>query len=484
MISRFAPVAALSVLLCAAGMAWADGVQQLTLADAVRLALERNRGFLNARQGRSVQRLRLEITEEDRWVPEFSVTPSVSRNVSKDSQANTYRGNAAVKIPVPTGGGLEMNWTESGSNRSALSQQPSWRLNFTQPLLRGAWPAIANFTVRKARIAEQINILGLRDSATTLIVSTVGAYRALVAADRQVEIAAAALRRARDRLTSTRALIEAGRVARREAVRFEATITNRELSLARARNARDTANLTLAGLLALDGSVRIRPLASLTVERRQVAYEPIFKDALRQRSDFRRAELGVKTARMALVEARDSLLPNVNFSLNVSRAGKKGPTVTELGLTTTIKLNDRQPELALATARLGLRDAERTVVERREAIGIAVRGAVNDVTVRLRLIELARGARALAESNFEIEKRKFGEGLVSSFEVAASADSLLQAEQAEVNAIVAYLAALTRLDRVSGRTLERWGVRLEAGPGGVDRYRPERRSADPETRPR
>jgi len=76
----------------------------------------------------------------------------------------------------------------------------------------------------------------------------------------------------------------------------------------------------------------------------------------------------------------------------------------------------------------------------------------------------AREAHELAESSLAIEKRKFGEGLASSFEVAASEDELFRAEQAEVDAIVTYLNTLTRLDRVSGRTLERWNVRLETVP--------------------
>ena len=61
-----------------------------------------------------------------------------------------------------------------------------------------------------------------------------------------------------------------------------------------------------------------------------------------------------------------------------------------------------------------------------------------------------------------MEEAKFGQGLSSTFEVAASEEELVRAEQAEADAILAYLDALTRLDRTAGRTLDRWGVRLEA----------------------
>ncbi|MCY3703602.1 MAG: TolC family protein [Rhodospirillales bacterium] len=366
-----------------------------------------------------------------------------------------------MRVRVPTGGELALRWEETLSDRSDDSVSRS--LSLSQPLLKGAWPAIDSAPVRRARLEEQIGILAVRQAAADLVVSTAGAYRALIGAVRQVEIAERALRRAQDQLEATRALIRAGRVARREAVRFEAAIANRELSLAQVRNGLDAANLVLVGLLAFEGAVRVRPLASLTVEHREIAHAPLFEEALRRREDFRQARLRVEIAQIELAVARNALLPDVLLGLDVSRADA-GPTDTQVRLGAAIPLNDRGPELAWVRARTALRQSERGLAELRASIGIAVQRAVNDATVGLRLTELARGARELAESNLAIEKRKFGEGLASSFAVAASEDELIRAEQAEVDAIVAYLEAITRLDRVSGRTLEHWNVRLEAVP--------------------
>lgn len=439
----------------------ADGSLRLTLSDAVGLALERNRGFLNRRADRGVQRLSLSVAE-DRWTPRFSVRPFASQAYAdRDRRERRVGGGAETRLRVPTGGELALRWEEARSD--VFGESRSRGLSFTQPLLKGAWPSVEGAPVRLARIEERIGIVSLRGAAADLVVSAVGAYRALIGAVRRVEIAEAALRRARDQLRATRALIRAGRVARREAVRFEAGIANREVSVARARNGLDGANLALAGLLALEDTVRVRPLASLAVERREAAYGPVLDDALRRRSDFREARLRVEMARIGLLVARNGRLPDVSLGVEVSRADA-GPTETLVRLGAAIPLNDPGPELARVRARTALRKAERGLTELRASIGIAVRRAVNDATVGFRLTELAGAARALAESNLAIERRKFGEGLTSSFEVAGSEDELLRAEQAEVDAIVAYLEALTRLDRVSGRTLERWNVRLETVP--------------------
>ncbi len=434
----------------------ADGALQLTLAGAVQLALARNREFLDRREDRDVQRLSLEVAE-DRWAPRFSLGPFVSR----DRLGGSVGSGAEISIRVPTGGELALRWEETLSDR--FDDSRSWGLSFSQPLLKGAWPAIDSVPVRRARLEERIAIFALRQTAADLVVSTVAAYRTLIGAARQVEIAEAALRRARDQLGATRALIRAGRVARREAVRFEAAIANRELSLARARNGLDAANLALVGLLAFEETARVRPLDPLTMERREVAHAPSLEEVLRRREDFRQAELRVDIAGIEFAVARNGLLPDVLLGLEMGRADA-GRIDTTVRIGTAIPLNDPERELEWMRARTALRQAERGLAELRALIGIAVRQAVNDATVGLRLTELARAARELTESNLAIERRKFSEGLASSFAVAASEDELLRAEQAEVDAIVAYLEALTQLDRVSGRTLERWNVRLEAVP--------------------
>jgi len=182
---------------------------------------------------------------------------------------------------------------------------------------------------------------------------------------------------------------------------------------------------------------------------------------LGSRADFQQALLRVEAARIDLAVARNWVLPDLSLRIDLSR-DRVGNSDTTVRIDATIPLNDRGPELERLRARNELRKAERDLAELRESIEIALRQAVNDVEVELRVIGMARAARALAEQNLAIERDKFGQGLSSTFEVAASGDALVRAEQAELDAIVAWLDARTRLDRISGRTLARWGIRLEA----------------------
>ncbi len=434
----------------------AASVCELTLRDAIGLALARNRPLLNSRLDREVQRFSLDVAEE-RWSSQVTVGPFASRDRQDDKAGVAARMN----LRVPTGGAFALGWDETLSRR--FDDAGSQTFSFSQPLLKGAWADIDSATVRQARLNERIDILAFRQTAADLVVAVIGAYRALIGAVRQVEIGEASLQRAREQLEATRALIGAGRVAEREAGRSEAAIATRELALVRARNRLEAAQFALIDILELDSRTRIRPLEGLQAGQQDAAFSPTFEEALQNRVDYLQAKLGLEIARIALTVARNNLLPDVALSFRWMNSNI-GRTDSELRLDATVPLNDRTPELERLRARNALKKAERSVVELRESIRTALRQALNDVEVGLRLTELTRDARVLAEQNLAVEEAKFGQGLSSTFEVASAEEELVQAEQAEADAILSHLDALTRLDRTTGRVLDRWDVRLEAAP--------------------
>ena len=427
---------------------------ELTLEDAIGTALERNRDLLNRRLDREVRKFSLDVAE-DRYRPRFNLE-SFAETDRQDRRAG---GGAGASLRVPTGGEFALRWDETRSDE--LDDTWSQTASFSQPLLKGAWTGIDTAALRQARIGERIDTVAFRQTVADLVIAVIRAYRAIIRATRRVEIDEASVRRALEQQEATRALIRAGRVASREAVRSEAAIANRELSLARARNALDAANYALIDLLELGSTVRIRPLEALRVERREVVVEPALDEVLHRRPEFLQAMLRVETATIEQAVARNRRLPDLTLRFERTR-DHTGRTDSRIRLGAVIPLNDRSPELERLRADNALRKARRDLAELRESIGLEVRQAVNDVEVGLRVTELARGARELAEENLEIERMKFGQGLSSTFEVTASEDDLVQAEQAEVDAIIDWLDALTRLDRVSGRTLETWGIDPDA----------------------
>ncbi len=430
----------------------------LTLEDAIGIALEQNQALLDARLQRTFDRFSLEGAEET-YRPSFRVSSNFDLT-DADRQSRTASGNATANLNIPTGGTFTLGWTENWSDTGPETWSQS--TGFSQPLLKGAWLGIANAPLRQARITEQRNIVRFRNTVAGKVDEVIRAYRGLIQAIRRVGIDETSVQRAREQREATRALIRVGRVAPREAVRSEASIANRELSLARARDALDDANYTLIKLLELGSTVRIRPLETLGVEDMEAVAEPSFEEVLRRHPDFLLALLTVESATIEQAVARNRLLPNLDLRLSRGRGSSGGPADYRVGLSSAIPLNDRAPSRAKARADYNLRKARRNLAETRETIRRNLRQAVRRVEVSLRVAELARGARELAEENLEIERMKFGQGLSSTFEVTASEDALVQAEQAEVGAIIGWLDARTSLDRTSGQTLATWGIDAEA----------------------
>ncbi len=425
----------------------------MTLEDAIQRALGYNRSLLNRRLDREVDRFELDVAG-DRFRPQVSLQPFVSRG-RLDRRTG---GGVRTTLRVPTGAEFALVWDEAVSRE--FEDTSAITLSLSQPLLRGALGGVETAPLRRAQMREQIQFLGLRWAVADLVVAVEGAYRGLIAASRQVEIGETALRRAREELEATLALISAGRVARRESIRSEATVANRELSLARARNRLEAANFRLADILEFGREVRVRPLDLLSVAPGREASEPPLEEVLRRREDFLQTKIYIEMARVDLSVAGNTVLPNLTVGLDLSRDGF-GRSDAVVRVDANIPLTDRVPRLNRLTARNEVLKAERNLAELRESIGIELSQAVNDVEVGRRLIELAGDARVLAQENLEIEREKFNYGLSSTFEVAASSDELLGAEQTEVDAILAWLDARTRLERISGLTLSRWGIRLE-----------------------
>ena len=87
-----------------------------------------------------------------------------------------------------------------------------------------------------------------------------------------------------------------------------------------------------------------------------------------------------------------------------------------------------------------------------------VRDAVRNVQTRWRQLELSKKARDLTLRKLEAEKEKLTVGRSSNFQILTFEGDLRNAENAQLNAQIAYLNALTDFDDKTGRTLDTWKI--------------------------
>ncbi len=452
------------VLMCCALAAPAAGDEhtgaedshlELTLDDAIRLALRNNRGLLDARLSRTLQEFALDVAG-DRYRPTASIGPSTGVRKGDDPTADLVTEGS---IRVPTGGTFALRWSKPLASEGEDSGVYS--LSFEQPLLKGFGVAIDTAPLRVARLRDEINVLSFRQAIAGVVASTIRAWRSLIRANRQLEIAEASLERARDQLEINRALIAAGQMAEREILQSEAEIADRELALVETRNGLTSANFGLIDILDIDSAALIRPLETPAARRPVPGVAEAIEVALQNWPAYSRALLDAEIAGIELEVARNDRLWDLSLDTRASRAGSGGGTDYEAGLRLTVPLWDRSRRLAWMGARADVQTAERDLVELRQSIGIAVRQAVYDLDVGLRRIELARQALTLSQQKLEIERSKLRQGLSSAFQLSQFEDDLVRAQNAEVDAVIGYENALTSLDLTLGTTLETWNIRVE-----------------------
>jgi outer membrane protein TolC len=84
-----------------------------------------------------------------------------------------------------------------------------------------------------------------------------------------------------------------------------------------------------------------------------------------------------------------------------------------------------------------------------------VREAVRRIEANVQLVESTRAARALAEEQLRVEKKRLEAGVTTTFNVLSFQRDLAAAQAFEVQAITTYNQNLANLELVKGTVLEK-----------------------------
>ncbi len=394
----------------------------------------------------------------DRENPKLTVTPTVSFN-SDTGITTTFPPK--VTWTLPTGTEVELKWNEDWKERAPPGDRTQ-TVTFIQPL----WPR-SKSKRRKDRddqIEDEKALLGLRKKVAADVNMVITKYRELVEAFRGLERSEAALERAREQLDTTNTLISVGRVARRDALQAQSQVTKQELALIGAQRTLRTKNRELGKMLALADTIRIRPIEPLAIEPRPIGRVPELAEVLANDVDYQLKLFEVEEMRDALSDAEDAFLPSLDLTLTLRRTNSGPTSNTVMGSMLTFDLDRRRKRLDHLRARNTLRVSEKTLVDLQQDIQIKLENVVQDLESNLRELDLSREARELAEDDYAIEQNKFRLGLISSRDVARAADTLVSAQEAEVEAIKTYQTTLIAFDMTTGQFLSRRGISLEKFP--------------------
>ncbi len=445
---------------------------QLTLSDIVILALQNNRSLKNAYLERIAERQDLAVAE-GKFLPNF--TPIVSVSIGQfGSDKITNNGGigagATVSVKVPTGGELSFTWAVNGQtpdlNGFGIDPngdifEPNLQLRFNQPLLRGAGINLNRASIDIARLTEQVNILNLKSTLIDTITNAIFAYRNLLQAQEQLKIEQQSLELAQQILEVNRALIEAGKRAPVDIVQSQTAVANRQVSLLTAQNNLEATKLALIDLLDIEENVNIVAAESPIAKPMLLDSNKLKQLAFKNRPDYLRAQLTQKTSQLELLLAEDDKRWDLNLITSLNNTINSNSDV-RAGLVLSREFGDLTKEQRFVRSRVNLLQAENTLKDLNDSIKIQVTDRIRDVNLRFAQVERARQATVLSERQLDIEREKQRLGRGSGiFEIVRLQNDLVSARNAELEATIEYLNALTRLDQTLGTTLETWQVTLD-----------------------
>lgn len=438
---------------------------ELTLDEAVALALRNNRTIRSAYLQRVVDRFDLRVAERA-FVPQGGIAVEViQRRHDGQTRSETYVSPAA-SWRTPLGGVVGFVWQRVDPLDGGGDGYETAGVSLNQPLLRGAGLAVNMAPVRIARLQEEINRLQLEATVSGAVSAVITSYRSLIQAQERVRLAEVSLERTRALLETNRALIAAGRMAEADIVQTESGVANQELALLQSRQQRVSNQLALLQLLALASRTNVVAVDPMVAQRVDVDLERAMDKAFASRIDLLAQRKSLEQMRQSMIVTRNQRLWDVSLVASATR--DDGPrflerldeTDTTVGLQLTVPIGDLSRRQAVLAADTGLRTAELRFEELKQSVESQVLDAVQGVETGWLQVEAARRARSLSARALEIGQEKLRFGRASNFEVLSLQADLRAADLQELLAGIAYLNALTALDQQIGSTLETWRISL------------------------
>jgi len=449
----------------------------LSLADAVFIGLRDNRTVKSAYITRVAEKF-------DLYVAKARFRPTASLEGEVDATRDSGVGGSTVSLTptatwlIPTGAQFQASFTRLDDRTGGMDAGTTIAtLSVTQPLLRGGGIAVNTAPVKIAELQERINQLTLKSTVIDTVTNIIVAYRTLAAAQQELVIADQSLNRSRSQLQTNQALIDAGRMAAAEIVQTQADIANQQVALLQAEQARNSAQLALLRLLAMDLHTNVVAADAIDVRHLTIDLDHVIGVALENRPDYLSARRALEQGRQSLIVAKNDRLWTLSAIASVQHQSFSGAglipidpttglpiaqagTSASVGLQLTIPIGDVALEQEEVQATTTLRTQQVELEDLRQEIEAQVRDAVQGVELTWREVEAARQAGDLAARTLDLEHQLLSAGRASNFEVLSFEANRRAADIQTLSAQIAYLNALTSLDQQLGTTLDTWKISL------------------------
>jgi outer membrane protein TolC len=460
--------------------------EELTLRDAVLLALHKNPNLNMSINNRALQRYDLLVAEQA-FRPQVTLGSSATYNNYSDNQGNnsiTRSANVGPQvtwqIPLGTTFTGQFGYTPSnqtGSN-SSTTNGSSWTVTIEQPLLQNFGVDVNEVGLNNAIDQQKIDSMQLQQTVMTTIITTISDYYALAQAEQNEDIAKQSLKDKKKTLFIRQEEHKAGRIPGTDVTQAQLDITTQQQAVQQAHLATETAKAQLLTTdlgLPEDTKFHIVP----TLEIKKLSPPPISKsiaEAMTQNLDLLIAELNYKQQQRNMLTSANARRWNLNLTVSRShtlqdqqfeQAGINTDTNTATNNTSaTLNLSiplDRvsidQQELSAATS---MNNAEITLETAKRTLASNITTSIHTLENLWVQLQVSEENLTFSEINTKAAEIKFGYGKLDAFTLSQQQQQLQAAQQNVVSSKVAYLKQILTFEQQMGTLLNDWNIQFKA----------------------
>ena len=492
---------------------------QMTIEDAVKLALDRNLDI-------SVQRLNPEISDLAVATARSVYFPSLTSTVLTQGQTaastNSIAGGAAA-APVTNdatnwNGGLAQNMRWGGGNYSLTlnntrstststvnlynpSYQPLWAAQFTQPLLRNFTTDANRQQLQVTKLNRDVSDVQLKATITNTVSNVRNAYWDFVFAVQSVDVAKQSLDLANKQVEDNQTRVQVGTMAPIDVVQAQAQAASAVQNLVVAQASMRTAELALKRLI-VNGTqdpnwnASIDPVDRPEFQPEEVDLDAAIRRALSQRTDLMIAQKDVQMNDVTLKYLHDQTRPQADLVANYGLSGIGGTQLIRQGtgvgqasnpviqsipggysdaLTSlfganyprwTVQLNFSYPlglssqEASVARARVQLNQVQAQLKQIELQVATELTNQAITIRSNAERVQAAQAARELAQKQLDAENSKFAVGMSTNYFVINAQNQLATMQNNELQAILNYRKSLVDFDRLQQTTLQSQNITL------------------------
>ena len=482
---------------------WFDNLTtsvSLTIADAVKRAVEHNPDLAVVRLGTEVEAARVGESR-GAFAPMFSTIFGRSSNVTPPStfllgdrgvDVNDVFSSTGVRQRLPWGAGTwSVSWDTSRttSNNPISTFDPAFQsglqLAFSQPLLKDRTIDAARQQYIIAKRNHESSELRFRESAVQTVAAVKQAYWTLKASIANVAVQQRSLELAEELARENKIRVDAGQIPPLDLVQAQAEAAQRRENLIRASAAAGDAEDALRRLIMdpADASfwrMRIDPVEEPAERDALPDVDAAVANALQSRYDLARAGHELENARTNVEFLDNQKLPDVRLETSYRGSGLGGTQFLRAGGFPGVVTGTRDRSFGAALGQaftpeyptwsvgvsvsypIGRSFEEanhaRAEIERRQAVQYiaslqlqtaeTVRQAARQVRSTAERVDAARAAATLAQQRFDAEQRRFDAGLSTTFLVTQAQRDLLQAQVNLLQTTLDYQSSLVNFEAV------------------------------------